>query len=137
MKPDLTLLYSELGLRQNCSLAELQLAYRRRISELQSDRAAGSTPSPETLAALRELLGLYTTASRFHRRYGRLPGAAPVRRGHGPAVYSGTMSSSAGYGSQPASDDPSPRPRGSLAMIVTLLVLLFGVLAMVSGEWLR
>ena len=50
MKPDLTLLYSQLGLRPDCSLAELQLAYRRRISELQPNPLDPGSQSPETYA---------------------------------------------------------------------------------------
>lgn len=79
MKPDLTLLYSQLGLKPDCSLAELQLAYRRRISELQPNRLEAGSQSPESSALLRNLIWLHTTASRFHRRYGRLPGAAAQR----------------------------------------------------------
>lgn len=137
MKPDLTLLYSELGLKPNCSLAELQLAYRRRISELHAHRTAGSTPSPETTAALRDLISLYTTATRFHRRYGRLPGAASHRAGamHGA---SGTgPRSPIGYSERPSDDRPSPRSQIALGLAVTFLVLLFALLAMASGEWLR
>ena len=135
MKPDLTVLYSELGLRPNCSLAELQLAYRRRISELQSDRTAGSTPSPERLAMLRDLISLYTTASRFHRRYGRLPGAAPQRGGL-IGVRAPSARSPGAFGSRPQTEPPS-RPQLGLGVAVGLLVLLFLLLAAASGEWMR
>ena len=82
MKPDLTLLYSQLGLKPDCSLAELKLAYRRRISELQPNHPDTGSQSPEASALLRNLVWLYATASRFHRRYGRLPGAAAGRIAH-------------------------------------------------------
>ncbi|RNF83276.1 hypothetical protein [Montanilutibacter psychrotolerans] len=138
MKPDLTLLYSQLGLKPNCSLEELQLAYRRRISELQSNREAGSTPSPESAAALRDLIGLYTTASRFQRRYGRLPGAPPRRSGSaGHSMYAAPMRVRARYAAPPSGNRPSTRSRVMLGMAVTILVLVFGLLAVASGEWLR
>jgi hypothetical protein len=136
MKPDLTALYSELGLRPDCSLAELQLAYRRRISELQSKRMAGSSPSAENLAALRDLLSLYTTASRFHRRYGRLPGAPPQRsRALAPGRLPMTRSREA-FDSRPPAD-PSSRSQFGLGLALGMLVLLFVLLALASGEWMR
>lgn len=134
MKPDLTVLYSELGLRPNCSLAELQLAYRRRIAELHSDRTAGSESSPERLAMLRDLISLYATANRFHRRYGRLPGAAPQRGGLVGARVPMARSSGA-FDSRPQTD-PASRPAG-LGVALGLLVLLFLLLAAASGEWMR
>ncbi|QSX77690.1 hypothetical protein [Agrilutibacter solisilvae] len=137
MKPDLTMLYSELGLRPNCSLAELQLAYRRRISELQSDRTAGSVPAPEVTAVLRDLISLYTTASRFHRRYGRLPGAAPQRQGVGHIVYGGPRRAPTDDADQPSADASSSRSPVALGAALTLLVLLFALLALASGDWLH
>src|SRR5262245_30370368 len=130
MKPDLTLLYSELGLKPNCSLAELQLAYRRRISELQPRRLAGVPPSPESSDLLRALLWLYSTATRFHRRYGRLPGAAPQRTGAGGTPY--LPRTYIGYSSPSSSGHPEPPSRLALGLAVVLLVLLFVLLAVVS-----
>ena len=137
MKPDLTLLYSELGLKPNCTLAELQLAYRRRISELQPDRT-GRLQSPESTAVLRDLIGLYTTANRFYRRYGRLPGAAPNHSGIAGATNLGVRRSYVDHDSPPSSDNRlSHQPRIALGVAVMLLVLLFALLALASGEWLR
>lgn len=134
MKPDLTLLYSELGLKPNCSLAELQLAYRRRISELQPNRNGG-VQSPESVAVLRDLIWLYTSATRFHRRYGRLPGAAP-RGPEGAPQRSNVQHVPANYSTQPS--DASPQsPRIAFWVAMALLVLLFVLLAAASGEWLR
>ena len=134
-KPDLTVLYSELDLKPDCSLAELQLAYRRRISELHSERVAGSSPSPERLAVLRDLISLYTTANRFHRRYGRLPGAAPARgRALVPARIPLPRS---GDAYAPSSSEPPARSQWGLALALGLLVLAFALLALLSGEWLR
>jgi hypothetical protein len=137
MKPDLTTLYSELGLKPNCSLAELQLAYRRRISSLQSNRAAGSVLPPESAARLRDLIALYTTASRFHRRYGRLPGAAPRHSRAGELAPLGSAQARADSEARSARNRPSTQSRIALMVTITLLVLLFGLLAVASGEWLR
>ena len=136
MKPDLTMLYSELGLKPNCSLAELQLAYRRRISELQPNRTGGAQ-SPESTAVLRELIGLYTTANRFYRRYGRLPGAAPHQSGVWSSAAVGARRRYADVSPPPSGNRASSQPRIALALAVMLLVLLFVLLAMASGEWLR
>ena len=133
MKPDLTLLYSELGLKPNCSLAELQLAYRRRISELQPSRKGG-VQSPESIAVLRDLIWLYTSATRFHRRYGRLPGAAPRGLG-GSAAH--VQHVPASYSAQSSDASPQPPPRIAFWVAMALLVLLFILLAAASGEWLR
>lgn len=135
MKPDLTLLYSELGLKPNCSLAELQLAYRRRISELQPNRNGG-VQSPESLAVLRDLIWLYTSATRFHRRYGRLPGAAPRGLG-GAASHRGSVQHIPVSYSASSDDHPQPAPRIAFWVAMALLVLLFVLLAVASGEWLR
>lgn len=136
MKPDLTLLYSELGLKPNCSLAELQLAYRRRISELQPSRNGG-VQSPESVAVLRDLIWLYTSATRFHRRYGRLPGAAPHR--HGGATPQGRRMDHipASYSALSSDDQPQPPFRIAFRVAMALLVVLFVLVAVASGEWLR
>lgn len=140
MKPDLTLLYSELGLNPNCTLAELQLAYRRRISQLQPNRSGGEQP-PEAVAMLRNLIWLYTSATRFHRRYGRLPGAPP--RHDGGTIGHPGQTSPQRIPSTPApyipvsADAPSRPPRVALWVAIALLVLLFVLVAVASGEWLR
>ncbi|GAB3094400.1 hypothetical protein [Lysobacter terrae] len=136
MKPDLTLLYSELDLEPNCSLAELQLAYRRRISELQPNRTGG-VQSPESNAVLRDLIGLYTTATRFHRRYGRLPGAAPHRSGKLSASVRTPMPLGVQRPSRPVETADTASPRLAFWAAVILLVLLFVLIALASGEWLR
>ena len=146
MKADLTLLYSELGLRPNCSLEELQLAYRRRISELYPSRPGAKLQSQDS-AYLCDLIGLYTTATRFHRRYGRLPGEAPQRIGGGSPSHVGVPRPHAAYSPRPSDYRPSDhRPsehlppassRIALVLAVAILVLLFGLLALASGEWLR
>jgi hypothetical protein len=133
MNPDLTNLYSELGLAPDCSLAEFQLACRRRISELQP-RGLGRTVSPEAHAELRDLIGLYKTATRFHRRFGRLPGAAPRRAFGGTPFRSGMAGMRPVEGSEASGGEAPSR----LAVAISaLLVLLFAALALLSGEWFR
>lgn len=138
MKPDLTLLYSQLGLRPDCSLAELQLAYRRRIAELHPHGGRNGPQSPEAAAALRNLIGLYTTALRFHRRYGRLPGASPHARTH---VTPSLPVLARPYTERlPVPAPPpvqAPRARVAVGVAVAFLVVLFSLLALASGEWLR
>jgi len=81
MKRDVSHLYAQLGLGADCSLDELKAAYRRRVGQLHPDRP-DSEHSPQAQAQLRELIRLYNTAARFHRRHGRLPGTVtlPSRR---------------------------------------------------------
>jgi len=134
MKPDLTLLYSQLGLKPNCSLAELQLAYRRRISELQPNRLEAGAQSPESSALLRNLIWLYTTASRFHRRYGRLPGAAAQRAATdspNPMIQRTYVA----YRQAPSRDRQPPPPQVVLGFSF-LLVILLGAL-LVWWSWLN
>lgn len=77
MKRDFAQLYSELGLQPDCSLDELKHAYRRRVGQLHPDRPQAEH-SPEAQAQLRDIIRLYTTAVRFHRRHGQLPGMPQV-----------------------------------------------------------
>ncbi len=78
MKPDLESIYSQLDLHPSCSLEEFQRAYRKRISELPPDRQDGAVRSPDPQALLRNLIWVYATVNRFHRRYGRMPGGYPT-----------------------------------------------------------
>lgn len=75
MKWDLAQLYSQLDLQPDCSLEEFKRSYQRRIAELHPDRGADAA-TPEGRLLLPELIWLYATATRFHRRHGRLPGAS-------------------------------------------------------------
>lgn len=73
MESDFSLLYSELELQPDCSIDEFKRAYRRRIAELHPDRGE----SQDTDKLLSRLLALSSSALRFHRRHGRLPGQLP------------------------------------------------------------
>lgn len=75
VKTDFVALYEQLGLRPDCSAAELRNAYRRRVAELHPDRQRGGPIDPLAGARLQELTAAYLAASDFQRRFGRLPGA--------------------------------------------------------------
>ncbi len=89
---DFLTLFQELGLPANCTLDELKLAFRRRVSQLHPDRAAGQVGDAES--RLQRLTAMYNAALDFHRRYGRMPGnstkATPPRgvttRPHAPSA---------------------------------------------------
>lgn len=80
---DFIALYEFLGVRPDCDVAELKVAYRRRVAELHPDRQPVHG-SRRTIGAwgLPELTTAYNAAMAFQRRHGRLPGApmAPVSR---------------------------------------------------------
>lgn len=76
---DFLALYQELGLSADCTLPDLKLAYRKRVSELHPDRMSGDRNGAH---GLQRLNGLYSSAMEFQRRHGRLPGslqALPAR----------------------------------------------------------
>ncbi|MGV8940244.1 MAG: J domain-containing protein [Lysobacter sp.] len=75
MTHDFVKFYAELGLRPDCSLDELKLAYRRRVAQLHPDRRGpGATPI-DAHQRLSSLIASYRASLRFHRQYGRLPGS--------------------------------------------------------------
>lgn len=75
---DFLLLYQQLGLRPDSSIDELKLAYRRRVAALHPDRHFAANIANAELARerLQQLTALYGSATAFHRRHGRLPGAS-------------------------------------------------------------
>ncbi|MBW3550802.1 MAG: J domain-containing protein [Proteobacteria bacterium] len=79
MNSDLASLYSQLDLRPGCSFEEFQRAYRRQIAQLHPDRGRTDPGSSDTQARLRNLILLHATVSRFHHRYGRMPGGRSPR----------------------------------------------------------
>jgi hypothetical protein len=74
-KTDFVFLYEQLGLAPGCTHAELRRAYRRRVAELHPDRRGAQADAGDA-ARLQELTSAYAEATQFHRRHGRLPGAA-------------------------------------------------------------
>ncbi len=75
MTHDFVKLYAELGLRPDCSLDQLKLAYRRRVAELHPDRRGPDTIPIDAHQRLSSLIATYRASLRFHRQYGRLPGS--------------------------------------------------------------
>lgn len=69
---DFAALYRELGIDATCSLAELRVAWRRRVAKLHPDQGG----SAEDTGRLQQLNQRFDAAVDFHARYGRLPGAA-------------------------------------------------------------
>ena len=143
MKPDFSLLYSELDLPPDCSLEEFQCAYRRRIAELHPDKTGIDPPSPEAQAALPALISTYVAVNRFYRRYGRMPGASP-RHSVDARYVSGSNSSGNGPPSmQPASrsnppisapiSDESERSSRPTVRLVILFIAL--ILLLASWDW--
>lgn len=78
---DFLLLYQQLGLRPESTIDELKLAYRRRVADLHPDRRRGAGDDADRAGEhLRQLTALYGSATLFHRRHGRLPGAGIAAR---------------------------------------------------------
>lgn len=135
MKWDLAHLYSQLDLQPDCTLEEFKRAYQRRIAELHPDRGADAA-TPEVRLLLPELIWLYATATRFHRRHGRLPGAAlPPRDPAAGAQLTGMPLSPAATASadpppvasrspEPGHAYETPRSRTAAWAIMLLVVLL-------------
>lgn len=138
MKGDFALLYSRLGLRPDCTLAEFKRAYRLRIGKLHPDKGPG-IGGPENDDELAELIRLYTTATRFHRRHGRLPGARsrPAALTHltAAATYSSAAADDTDpeLGNRSSSSATEPRPQRSV-VFASLLVATVTVLAL-SWDW--
>lgn len=80
MEPDLSRLFAELNLSSHCSLEEFQRVVRRRISELHPDRSGPEGTTSDEQAELHRLLTTYSAVTRFHRRYGRMPGTVVTNR---------------------------------------------------------
>lgn len=130
MEPDFSLLYSELDLPPDCSLEEFKRAYHRRIIELHPDHNQGDPRSPEAQAVLAALISTYVAVKRFHRRYGRMPGA----------LTRSSPMDAAGTDSQlpPRSGLPVPVPvaaKNAPVRTAWQLLILFLVVLVVLASW--
>ena len=143
MKPDFSLLYSELELPPDCSLEQFQSAYRRRIAELHPDKAGHDTRTQEAQDALPALISTYVEVNRFYRRYGRMPGASPRHAAsNGPSSRQSTIpmaprstpsiSTSASTPVPPASDESEQSGRPTVKLVILFLALL---LLLASWDW--
>lgn len=130
MKPDFSLLYSQLDLPPDCSLEEFRSAYMRRIAELHPDRNGAEPATVEAQATLRELVSTYVAVTRFHRRYGRMPGASP--RGSGGHAQGSPLMTAVRPALQIAVTAPDKPERSSraTARLVGIIVVLGLLLAM-------
>lgn len=138
MKRDISQLYSRLGLRPGCTLDEFKHAYLRQIAELHPDHTNGAVGDANDL---NELVWLYATASRFHRRHGRLPGAQ-VTEAPAPATRAASMarpvtlpSTDTGKAVQAKlAPARSENPLHAAALALPLVAVL--LLIILSGDWL-
>jgi hypothetical protein len=71
---DFLVLYQELRVTPECSIAHFKSAYRRRVAELHPDRTSSDT-RPASMERLQSLLRLHEAAMEFYDRHGRLPGS--------------------------------------------------------------
>jgi hypothetical protein len=71
-------LYEKLGLNPDCGLTEFKRVYRRHVATLHPDRPTGAPARAEAAdpGTLQDVIAQYGAAMEFHRRHGRLPGAA-------------------------------------------------------------
>lgn len=73
-------LYRRLKLSPGCDLHEFKQAYRRHVSLLHPDRRGSNYLDARAAELLQRLTAQYRAAMEFHRRHGRLPGAAAAPR---------------------------------------------------------
>jgi hypothetical protein len=146
MKADFSLVYSQLDLRPDCSLEEFRSAYMRRIAELHPDRSGREPATVEAQATLRELVSTYVAVTRFHRRYGRMPGASPRVSGnhHAPPSHAGYTSPHAHNpmmtAMRPAlqiapSHDHDPVPPERHSTVTLRLVVIIVTLGLLLALW--
>lgn len=130
MTPDFSLVYSQLDLRPDCSLEEFRSAYMRRIAELHPDRRGSEPASVEAQATLRELVSTYVAVTRFHRRYGRMPGASP--RSSGNHAFNPMMTAMRPALQLPIAHghDTAEKPAKATARLVVIIVVLGLLLAL-------
>lgn len=132
MKRDFTLLYSELGLAVGCTLEDLKLAYRRRVAELHPDHG---NPVAESSVPLGELASLYGSATRFHRRHGRLPGTTRTFHLGGAITYRPNTLDAPAL-KLTAAEHGEPVRRLSVATLVLPVVGVLVILLVLSQDWL-
>lgn len=114
---DFLALFQELGLPANCTLDELKLAFRRRVSQLHPDRATNGIADAES--RLQRLTAMYNAALDFHRRYGRMPGvtAHGARKPAGGALGPHRPDAARASGEHEAVPAPPQRSHAGLALL--------------------
>jgi len=121
-------LYETLGLDPGCGLAEFKLAYRQHVAVHHPDRPAEAPARLEAVEAapLQEVIAQYGAAMEFHRRHGRLPGAAMPP----PRFTVSSKVVAADSGSRPVRPLGAPQaaPRRRSKALVLLGMIAIGVL---------
>ncbi|RXR08280.1 J domain-containing protein [Pseudoxanthomonas composti] len=123
LKLDFSQLYAQLDIEPGCSLDEFRRAYRRRIGTLHPDRS--TLPEEADLAS--ELNMLYEHAIDFHKRFGRLPGAAPSPApavADGPALPLQRVAPMESVRAAPVPALPEPQPPSRYRRTLWLLIVL-------------
>lgn len=133
MTEDFARLYTELGLRPGCKLADLKRAYRRRVAELHPDRSAGPPAHATQGLPLPDLIALYTAATHFHRQHGRLPGG-PSSRVAGASFSSQAMPRRV---PRPAPPSQSDEPRLPFARTLLVAIILIALVLVLHTSWER
>ncbi len=135
MTTDFAQLYLQLGIRNDCSLEEFKQACRRRIRQQHPDRLEVGNHWNTTQLPLTELLALYAKALRFHRRHGRLPGAAAANPAVNTSLRPSTLAHTRAH-TTAITSTPTPR-RISLRIPVLILattLIGFAVASAWDGE---
>jgi hypothetical protein len=132
MAVDFAKLYEQLGVQADCSLEDFKRSCRRLMREQHPDRSAPDRIAGVGEIPLSEWLPLYATALRFHRKYGRLPGAPPPRAASpartAPAGTAIVPAAIPWAPQKPAAPAPNGRHRGlllSLLAAAAVLALLY------------
>jgi hypothetical protein len=148
MTADFAKLYDQLGIQADCSLDEFKQACRRRIRAQHPDLAREGAAPDASQIPLVELLPLYVSALRFHRRHGRLPGAAPAQAGASPqlraaggmaggaSIATAPRMASSRFAAPPQVTD-APRPRRSLRAPLLALLAVAIIVAAIGGTGQR
>jgi hypothetical protein len=144
MTADFAKLYDQLGIQADCSLEEFKQACRRRIRAQHPDLARAGAASDASQIPLVELLPLYVSALRFHRRHGRLPGAAPAQASASPqlraangmagsaSVAAASRVAASRFAAPPQATD-APRARRSLRAPLLALLAVAIIVAAIGG----
>lgn len=127
MRQDFLQLYAELRVQPDCKFDEFRQAYRRRVAALHPDKQPAGTMPVQAEALLGELTALYAKADRFHRRYGRLPGAISNRsQRHTPPRTTLPI---------PRSRPPSEPPAVSRGLKFAALLIVLLLVLLLSWDW--
>lgn len=133
--PDFALFYARLGLPPDCTLEQFKHACRRRIAELHPDKSPQGPAASAPDLPISELISLYVTAVRFHRRHGRLPGGQHVAVARAPTSASQQPAAHASQATMPETDEAAAQlSLRTWLLIAAGLALLLVLLAAFDRE---